>query len=326
MTMIPNLCLALSDACTNPSEYTVERRCYVTDATWQRAPYKYILKMRYKSDGLVFCTANMVSGQIVTAKHCVEDKDISDIEFIAFNGRKITIKYSGYESFFPFGAYNEFPDIVFLTPSANDEDFIKNNSINVLVDADSITNNSSFVTAGFGGLKILSDKEIKLFQQAYAKYLEDTGRKQKKYDDILEQPVVDDGKTANLTMLLSKNFYKEIDKYLKMYGLDTAEEMFRESQNMKASICVSFDPIDSSMVYGRCKVWHGNSGGGVYRVSNVLNKDNMVSANLCGGTLCGFLGVVTDGLSFVSVDPDRHLSPMVGIEPVLEIKYKPEFE
>ncbi len=323
MTMVPSMCWALSDACTNPKEYTIERRCYLTEDAWQRAPYKHVLKMWRKADGKVYCTANMVFGQIVTARHCIEDYNVSDLKFIAFDGREITVKYVGYENEFAYGKHNPFIDIVFLTPSEKDADFVKSNSINTAESINSVTS-GSFVSVGCGGLKILSDKEIDLFQHAYSEFLQNN----KEYvarnsDEDFGKPILDDGKTMNLTYLLSKEFYEKINPYLIKYGLGTAEDIFtNDSKNIKASLCDRFDqPDEDRELYGNCSGWHGDSGGGVYRISNGVNGNNILSSNLCNGTVCGLLGVQVAGLSFISKLPNRHLSPVSSMEPIMNTRF-----
>ena len=327
MTMVPNMCWALSDACTNPKEYTIERRCYLTEDAWQRAPYKHVLKMWRKADGKVYCTANMAFGQIVTARHCIEDYNVSDLKFIAFDGREITARYFGYEAEFPYGSYEAFgPDIVFLTPSAKDAAFVKSNSVNTAESINSVTS-GSFVSVGCGGLKILSDKEIDLFQRAYNEFL----KHNKEYvarnsDDDFGKPILDNGQTMNLTYLLGREFFEKINPYLIKYGLGTAEDIFtNDGKNIKASLCNGFEqPDEGRHLYGYCKGWYGDSGGGVYRVSNGANENNILTSNLCDGVVCGLLGMQVGGLSFISKMPNRHLAPLAAIEPVLDIRFVPK--
>ena len=315
MTMIPSMCWALSDACTNPKEYTIERRCYLTDDAWQHAPYKHVLKMWRKADGKVYCTANMAFGQIVTARHCIEGYNVSDLKFIAFDGREITVKYVGYENEFAYGKHNPFIDIVFLTPSEKDADFVKSNSINTAESINSVTS-GSFVSVGCGALKILSDKEIDLFQRAYAEFLNNTGSRNTESGQLISE----DGKTVKL--LLERGFYEKINPYLIKYGLGTAEDIFtNDGKNIKASLCNGFEwPPRDRKLDGHCQGWKGDSGGGVFRVSNGVNKNNILSSNTCNGIVCGMLGVQVGGETSISKHPDLHLG-WATVEPVMDIRF-----
>ena len=327
--VVPNICWALSDACTNPDEYTIERRCYVTNDVWQRAPYKHVLKMQKRSNGLVFCTANMVKGKIVTARHCIENNNMFDVDFVAFDGRKIQIGYLDHLSKYPNEYYQR--DIAILEPSLWGTSFVTENSINVIDDASGEINNKSFINVGCGGLKILSDKEIHLFKQAYSEFLKNPNKQTVpagEESDVLYNPIIDNGKTANLIPYLGqKGFLNEFTQYLQKYGLGSAEDLFHDSYNMKMSLCTDFDLSRSlGLVYSNCKGWHGNSGGGVYRVSGVLDKNNFIKTNICNSDSCGFLGVYVQGLSLISSDPKKHLSPIMAIEPIIEIDRQQEDE
>ena len=47
-----------ADSCTNPSEYTIDRRCYVTDKQKQQKPYNATVGL-IDVDGYIYCTGTL---------------------------------------------------------------------------------------------------------------------------------------------------------------------------------------------------------------------------------------------------------------------------
>lgn len=67
------------DACTKPSAYTIDKRCYVTDKEKQQSPYNAVVGL---VENEVYCTGTLVCDPedwrvpyLFTAKHCVLNKD-----------------------------------------------------------------------------------------------------------------------------------------------------------------------------------------------------------------------------------------------------------
>ena len=308
LLFIPTFCLA--DACTNQNEYTIDKRCYVTDSIWKNRPYKHILKMYDNAENIVFCTANMVAGKIVTAKHCVENKDVSNITFIAHTGTRISVQYINTET----NLYDYAPisqDWVVLTPKAEFQNFVKENSIYNVQDFSDFAD-SSFVIIGYGGLKILNDKEIKNLKKAYFEYLQAT--------DAANSSIKDD-KTASVNQKIG-GFKDAITSYLHKYGFNSAEDVFMDTNKMKLSICAYVENLSElNMISAKCQVWAGNSGGGLYGIRNVITKTDAVSDDLCDNyNDCGFCGVFVISGSFISTDPSSHVSKKAVVVPITEIK------
>ena len=296
----------LADVCVNPSEYTVDRRCYVDDATWSTKPYKHVLKMKYIDDDLVFCTANMVSGKILTARHCISDAKIGELEFIAFDGSRIRVQQS-------FSGASEFvtsdQDWIVFMPISAWQDFVSSNSIrNISDDFVGAGKNSEGIIAGFGGLKILSDQEILNFQKAYKEYIELFGS----YFDSDDTEI--DENSVNLTDTIKDDkkkylFYDTISPYLLKYDLPEVKELFFDTEQLKVGFCKDIQLMDGYDILGvtKCQAWGGNSGGGLY-----------VDKNEKG--LWYLMGLLLGGKSVISSDPDKHTGKRSIIGPAKNFK------
>ena len=304
----PNICLA--DACTNPSEYKIDKRCYISDTTWQNKPYKHILKMYDNDANIVFCTANMVAGKIITARHCVENKDINKINFIAATGTRISVQHLHIETdssdYVPMSQ-----DWVILTPTSEFQNFVKENSIYNVQDISGFSG-GSFIVMGYGGLKILKDKEISDLKKAYLEYLGTT--------DFADSLLKDDDSIEINTKIVG--FKDGITPYLHKYGFVSAEDVFMDTNNMKLSVCSNVGTFsDIDMILGNCQTWGGNSGGGLYGIRTLKTKANVIQNDLCNDYKdCGFCGVFTISRSFISTDPSVHASKKFFAVPITEIK------
>ena len=78
---MPTVCLGLDDACTKPSEFTIDKRCYVTDEQKKTYPYNTVVAL-IEQDGFLYCTGTIISEfngssktRVYTAKHCTDNND-----------------------------------------------------------------------------------------------------------------------------------------------------------------------------------------------------------------------------------------------------------
>ena len=311
LLVISTTCFAHDDSCTNSAEYTIDRRCYISDTTWQNKPYKHILKMFDNDANIVFCTANMVAGKIVTARHCVENKDVSNITFIANTGTRISVQYR----YIGTDSTNEYvpvsQDWVILTPKAEFQNFVKENSIYNVADISNF-NGGSFIIMGYGGLKILKDKEIKNLKKAYIEYLQTT--------DVANSSIKD-VETVSVNQKIG-SFRDAITPYLHKYGFISAEDVFMDTNKMKLSICADVEELSElNMLGAKCQVWAGNSGSGLYGIRNIRTKTDAVRDDLCDNYKdCGFYGVFVISSSFISTDSSVHVSKKAVVVPITEIK------
>lgn len=302
----PVICSALDDACTKPDEYKIERRCYVDDNMWQKAPYKYVLKMYSKSKDRVFCAANMVSGKIVTAKHCLENDQVSDIEFIAFDGKKISVKNNDYVMGTGDFRYNDYEDWAVLTPISEDSEFVINNSINdtASFDVGDYWADGSFISTGCGQLKILSDKEIEAFKKAYLEYLEEHAE-ELRGSFLSDNEMTDHKQTIKISSIKA---LLKADAYFSKYGF-TVKDIFWDQNNLKASVCDSVGVSFNNIMNTSCKAFCGDSGGGIYQTTNNQQaKNNLVSDTFCDDNSCRFTGVAHSGhTKTISSNPEKHV-------------------
>ena len=80
---MPTVCLGLDDACTKPSEFTIDKRCYVTNEQKKTYPYNTVVALLKKvKKGNVYtktinCTGTIIREsdgikRVYTAKHCTD--------------------------------------------------------------------------------------------------------------------------------------------------------------------------------------------------------------------------------------------------------------
>ncbi|MBO7066002.1 MAG: trypsin-like serine protease [Alphaproteobacteria bacterium] len=246
--------------------YTLDKRKYIDNATWATEPYSYVLKMQYKKGSAPICTANMIGERIVTAKHCIVNKDLSNVVFIAYNGRKISVNPNPTTGNYVENDPSTYTgDWAVLTPSAKDMDFVKKHSLDMF--GDSVPAMSAFIQQvsylGYGALKIMSDQEITKFQQAYYSYLYDNLQKKEFIDKENFVKVMTRTKpTIDMQTKTAKGFLKKMSDY----GVDS--NIFRDTPRLKESVCkTNKDPNATlSLTNLQCQSWGGNSGGGLYMV------------------------------------------------------------
>ena len=330
----------LADACTNPDEYTIDRRCYVDGATWAKEPYKHVLKMGDRT-GDPWCTANMVAGRIVTAKHCVLDKDLNNVKFTAFDGTEIYVDPMAESGSYYTEKqvidgeevkeeYNFEGDWAVLTPKSVYQKFVTDNSIyNVNGGLGPLGSslagaafNVDFAVIGFGALKIMSDKEIKNFRRAYVDFLYDNGL----YDDTEDKIHKLHGKypidQAEKRDHIKHKMFKEVvtvdvsddswgqsffwygAEYMEKYGLDRWI-IDMDTDKLKVSYCLNKWDKDKWGDYQGCQSWGGNSGGGAYSVADSsLNGAPSLFYSVTTSDGSYLLGILTRGWRYIGGTKD----------------------
>lgn len=282
--------------------FSVDRRTYVDNATWQSSvPYKHVLRMGgyigAKQKWKTYCTANMVRGKIVTAKHCLDDNSACNnpskrFLFRDVDGRDLTahvVACGNWQS----GTAGLAGDWAVLVPdNAETQSIVDANDtygVTVWQSGMSYPINS----AGFGSLAIMSDDEIKMFQQVYLAYLDYKGKARRPLvrgvavgdseEEPLGQRFTDDLYWNSTCHYWLRNFdnaknrdYYETEcldgngKY-KYSGLNYVacgmefRNFFYDTEQLKNSACsVGFGGLQSV----DCQGWSGNSGAGIYMATD----------------------------------------------------------
>ncbi len=252
-----------ADHCTNPGEYTIDRRCYVTDEQKTQKPYNAVVMVQ----GHGVCTGTIVKGEddkpyLYTAKHCLgyTIKFNEEGEYAAPISTTIKLQDGSFVKAKPYsvGGGNMDEEKDDIARDENDwgvfkfkeEDEEKLKSIAVEKSTEKLDPDSYMFAdintrvVGYGTLKIMSDKEIKNLKKAYIKYLKEN---KISYSD---GGIIDDA-------IYTENKYA--DKFLK------EEDVFTDEENLKVSECLY------GAYGGRgCQGWGGNSGGPVFDTANKI--------------------------------------------------------
>ena len=239
---MPFVAMAADDHCTKPDEYTIDKRCYVTEEQKTQRPYNAVALVDTE-EGM--CTGTVIKGkngkpQFLTAKHCFMAGSTDFIlMFTTIKLENDDTKYElcGYRS----GDYNGTKytaagdwTVAKICPESKDEDLLK------IAIEKTIKNPSvkySVRVVGYGALKVMSDKEIHDFKQEYDNYLESIGKQ------------VLDGDTV----YVSKGYdYGFLDK--------KRSDLIDDNENLKVSFC----KYSQNGGGEGCQGWQGNSGGPVF--------------------------------------------------------------
>lgn len=240
---MPTICFGLDDACTKPKEFTIDKRCYVTDEQKKTYPYNTVVAL-IEQDGFLYCTGTIISEfngsrikRVYTAKHCtdVNEDNLVD-ETITIKTQdgatyKATNKdillteaygtgtlYSGdWAKYDLFDAPDDLPFTTFTTHHSGAlgklEATAENSSVSeklflplFLGKAFLGDNNYNAQMVGYGALKIMSDKEIQDFKDKYTKFLETS------LEDAVKKVHKDDGLSED-EMQEIIDLYKTDDYY-----------------------------------------------------------------------------------------------------------------
>ena len=162
LCLIPMRLFANRDGCLYPTEYTIDKRCYITDSEKQTKPYNAVVYLVENG-----CTGTIVQDNnnlyLYTAKHCadtdLDNKTDKNIDIKLQDDRIITatrITTGGYdiksdENRYGDWAVYQINNTQDNIPYVHISDFFKN--------PDNLIYYYSTVI-GYGLLKIMSDKEI----------------------------------------------------------------------------------------------------------------------------------------------------------------------
>ena len=76
LLIMPIVCFGFDDACTKPNEFTIDKRCYVTEAQKQTKPFNAVASLKDIMGG-IYCSGVIVEKKgelyLYTAKHCVQN-------------------------------------------------------------------------------------------------------------------------------------------------------------------------------------------------------------------------------------------------------------
>lgn len=298
--------MALDDACTKPSEFTVDRRCYVTDEQKQQKPFNATVALI--ENGVPYCSGTIVKGHkgdpdtiyVYTAKHCVDSdedgKPDAHVQVRLQNGDEYTVDLAGAGEQHSTSSEGYIED--------NSGDWVLYKIQNPAADIPYVVPGKwDFISAdariiGYGSLKIMSDAEIREFKNKYREFLKTDPRYSNKRHVVTEYVRLYDTKTMDFVEGLMNQQHTN-------YVLD----LFADS-NLKVTTCEYYN---SNGIGVKCQNWEGNSGGGVFDVLG-----NLVGIYVAGSMYIGGLVHAGDypfGLQPVfEVNRAREIIPISSVE------------
>ena len=273
LVFIPSIGYGFTDACTNPEEYTVDKRCYVTDEEKQQNPYNAVVGFLHQNGSKKACTGTIVKKDglnknnkgyfLYTAKHC-SDLDFDNIpdnvlKIKLQDGREFDTELVKQGNYNIENGQNIFGDWVqYKIPVDKNDETIPYVKIN-----DSFkkgTQNAQLV--GYGRLKIMSDNEINEAIEKYTKVIENFSDTEKNEDGTVKRNekngfMKDGGINGPMVMTLFASYFSE---YL--------------NWELKKSHC----QYSSDGLTYECQSWSGNSGGPIFdeqgNIMGVLVRGN----------------------------------------------------
>lgn len=263
------------DHCTNPDQYTLDKRCYVTDEQKGDKPYSAVVGIVGVS-GNFSCTGTIVKGSdeklyIYTAKHCAHDGTGAILKRVSIKTQKateITVTANMYGS----GDTQSADFAIYSLPDNTDVDSV------VIDNKERVDIDHDVNVIGYGWLKIMSDQDIKDFKTKYTNYLIDNKNIKKKelQRNYREYGFVYD-ENQSIGIELDKTFPSNYLIYLQATAATYYDSVFKDVNKLKVSQC-SFN-----FVYDKtdCQVWSGNSGGGMFDqngnlVATIISNHNLI--------------------------------------------------
>lgn len=279
------------DHCTNPDEYTIDKRCYVTDEQRKEKPFNSTVPVGL---GYGYCTGTLAKWislsayfkkplktsfdiphddavYLFTAKHCADTDDdgkpdsVFRIELPNYNTLvdSILVASGDYDTLK--GTKPEDDWAIYRLPAPINQENIEY----VLADTNGKHDNRSVISVGYGLLKIMSDAEIKKFKQEYLNYLTKNNITDMSYDNT---GIIPSDGGVNLVQGKAADFIEYLDNFRSEYFVDLFFNIA-----LKFSRCTHTDG-------GNCQAWGGNSGGPLFD-----DKQHLV-------------GVYTRGISVIGGD------------------------
>lgn len=323
MLVAPRLCLGHGgDACVSPAEYTIDRRCYVTNEQKQKYPFNTVVGLVDKHDN-IFCTGTIVEFEdslyVFTAAHCVDhngDKlPDNTINIKLQDGRHFTVNKTTVSNYFDkpkitdeeMRAVEEWMwelekrdwaiykfqqkdvDSASSIPFTNPTRQLKidiHRDLNLDYDATSV---------GYGTLKIMSDQDIDNFKQSYINFLQkqalpsekkrgNMNEEAKKTLGNIEQYRTD--ATNASYELRSELGFKDggirMNAPAVLLFLATNKELYKNTFH-DTHLKVSYCNFVSNGLEKNCQSWGGNSGGSVFDRSGNLMGIHTEGTRIVGG-------------------------------------------
>ena len=252
---VPFMSMA-TDHCTNPTKYTVDKRCYVTEAQKRTKPYNAVVALGFYDGEHYFnhCTGTIVKGKngnpyLYTAKHCTADEGDSELEIKLQDGRILTVTRNNVGNYDDVNNKNFHGDWVIYSIAQSDVPMVEKSSKRET----GIAPFESYYDAtdvGYGILKIMSDAEIADFKSKYITYLKDEKNIDAKgYERAygFRAGGVDTDGNAYVKNFLTKNN-------------DYWRSLTDDISKLKLSLC----KYGSTGRKVGCQGWGGNSGGPIF--------------------------------------------------------------
>lgn len=264
-----------ADYCTNPDEYTIDRRCYVTDEQKKEVPYSATVGF-VDDEGVFYCSGTIVKNRgfyyVYTAKHCVDNKDGSvkkQINFITQSNKELLAELSRFgdwtekdsnNSGGDWAIYEIYPDALYGSDVAD-----KLDGAYVKIKGNVGKDYYKARLIGYGGLPILSDKEISDFKDRYIKLLQET--EQINIAETDSKTLKNYGVHENII-----DVNPDYNNWIRVFNELTDCDTFLNTidPRLKVSYCAYSDTRwKLGNMYG-CQSWLGNSGGGIFDESGNL--------------------------------------------------------
>ncbi len=299
LVWLPMVAVA-ADHCTNPDEYTVDRRCYVTDEQKAQKPFNSVVALI--DGGGIYCTGTIVTQGtryspffsyntqnqnpiILTAKHCTDrnrdGQPDKTLKIMLQDGQKIEVNFAKAGNYNILDGTNDDGDwAVYELPLVYSVEYMQNDFDSVYSSfASGLYSGVSVSVVGYGFLKIMSDAEIEGFRQRYIDYLtENKFDVPEKRDEFSYKTDYD--KTGMLPdggVDMGHDHWNDfiITEYIKDSGYvyDTFSDYA-----LKVSKCKYLGRDDDL-----CQTWGGNSGGGYFNNQNDILCILTKGKNIIGG-------------------------------------------
>lgn len=232
----------------NDPKYTIDKRKYVSNSI---EPFSAVVGLKSQI-GKNWCSGTLTAdGIVVTAKHCIFDgytnayKDLNSI-IINYQNTNIGVKQrtSSGANIYPDGNYNDTYDWALLVPNKDIKSRIKVSKLTQGATSD-------VIVVGYGGLKILSNQEIRNIRKEYAKWLN---------RGVEADMAPYSGVDLNGRSTFGMQFIQDI-RNGRVKGIPA--NTFDDTHRLKASYCRATISNDRYNEIG-CQMWGGNSGGSVF--------------------------------------------------------------
>lgn len=289
MSCLPTL--AVADYCTSPSEYTIDRRCYVTSGQKAQSPYSAVVSLVDEVNGGIYCSGTLVNSAnkiyVYTAQHCIMNRNMNTISVKLQNGRVLSAVKNNEGNFVATSGMDPNGDWA-IYEVLNAPSTIPN--VNAISGNYTGTRSNDARIIGYGSLKIMSDADIEKFKDMYIGYLnKQRGVSYGRYGATYG--MVNDG-----VLVQNKNVHD--------FLINTSTGFFNDTQ-LKVSFCT----YGASAISNGCQIWTGNSGCGIFNSNNDLIGISTSGLITIGGPDHGRL------LTSVNL-ATKHIAPQDASEPV----------